>query len=166
MKDLPEQIEAQNAAYVAMTSEELAALPEDELFPAAQSRVEVRLSSNDFAALSHPQQVFEIVNTLEMEVNNGGLCQFFVNSSREYAPYVSVSLEEIGAYAHMELYDSFIHRCGIDLKELSSFQIHNVKEYKAQTERYPFDEFDSAFYDLPSLEDNLTRYIRSNISSF
>jgi prepilin signal peptidase PulO-like enzyme (type II secretory pathway) len=33
----------------------------------------------------------------EMEVNNGGLCQFFVNSSRECAPFISEALEAIGA---------------------------------------------------------------------
>ncbi len=35
-----------------------------------------------------------------MEVNNGGLCQFFVNSSREFAPDLSAALDAIGALEH------------------------------------------------------------------
>jgi len=31
------------------------------------------------------------------EVNNGGLCQFFVNSSSECVPFISKALEAVGA---------------------------------------------------------------------
>ena len=43
---------------------------------------------------------------LETEVNNGGLCQFFVNSSRIVAPFVSEYMAIVGAF---ELYLDFIN---------------------------------------------------------
>ena len=166
MKELPGQIEQQNQVYRAISASDLAALPDEDLFAAAQSRTEACLDAREFDALSHPQQVFIVVNTLEMEVNNGGLCQFFVNSSRNYAPYVSGSLAEIGAEAHKTLFDRFIHRRGIDLNDLSSFQIQRIKDFEKQVKRYPFDEYDDRFYELPSLEEPLTRYIRDNLNAF
>ena len=97
MKDAPkimEQLEQQRAQYAAMTPDQFAALPEDELFSAAQARIDAVVDAHEeildgFPLLSDPQKVFFALNYLEMEVNNGGLCQFFVNSSRVYAPLIS-----------------------------------------------------------------------------
>ena len=102
----------------------------------------------------------------KMEVNNGGLCRFFVNPSAEIAPYVSKYLGVIGANEHKELYDSFISDNGIDVSDLSSFIIDDVTEFKAQTERYPFNDFDNAFYELKPIQDHLIPYIREHISKF
>lgn len=173
MKDAPKVIKAleqQRSEFIAMTTEELSVLQDDALFSAAVARVEAYMDheaqEESFAALSLPQKVLYAVNCLEMEVNNGGLCQFFVNSSRMFAPYISEYLGIIGADAHKQLFDDFINRHGINLSDLSSFQIHRIEDYENQTKRYPFDEYDDAFYQLPSLEEVLTSYIKANLSFF
>ena len=174
MKDAPkimEQMEQQRAEYITLPTDQLAALPDEELFSAAQTRIDAIMDTHDeilegFSLLSDPQKVFFALNYLEMEVNNGGLCQFFVNSSRVLAPYISEYLGIIGATEHKQLFDGFIQKNNIDLSDLSSFKIRHVREFAAQAERYPFDEYDDAFYTLPSLEDSLTAYVKANISAF
>ncbi len=171
MKDMPQQIERQNETYRAMTTEQLAALSDEELFTAAECRIRcimdrIEDSQGGYAALSPQQKVVYAVNMLEMEVNNGGLCQFFVNSSRAVAPYISDYLGIIGDDDHKNLFDHFVCKYKINLNDLSSFQIQRAKDFQKQFERYPFDEYDNAFYQLDSLAAPLTAYIRSNIDAF
>ena len=174
LKDAPKisaQIEAQREEYCKLSPDALAALEDDELFFAAVSRAEAIVDSHDsvsegFDALKEHQKVLYAVNYLEMEVNNGGLCQFFVNSSRVVAPYISDYLGIIGATDHKALFDGFISKYGIDLSDLSSFEISRVRDFEKQAARYPFDEYDDAFYALDTLETPLVAYIRKNISAF
>lgn len=115
------------------------------------------------------KKVFYIVNYFDMEVMNGGLCQFFVNSSRELAPYISDCLHTIGATKYEKLYSDFVVKNNIDLRELDSFIIDEVDEYEAQTERYPFDDFDDKYYELyecESLEEMLVSYVKQNLDDF
>ena len=80
--------------YIDMSTEELSALSDDELYEAVIARLDHKINEYDdmqegINSLSYKQKVVYSVSYLEMEVNNGGLCQFFVNSSRYVAPYVS-----------------------------------------------------------------------------
>ncbi|MBR3809393.1 MAG: DUF4375 domain-containing protein [Clostridia bacterium] len=115
-------------------------------------------------ALNEKQRIIFVLDYMEMEINNGGLCQFFVNSSRVVAPIVSKYLEVTGAFKHKKLYDDFISQNNIDVNNLSSFDSNTHKEFSAQYERYPFDDFDNAFYELEPLETYLIPYIRENIN--
>ena len=47
-------------------------------------------------SLTDEERVVLAVEALEREVNNGGYDQFFVNSSREFAPTVVAALQRIG----------------------------------------------------------------------
>jgi hypothetical protein len=55
-----------------------------------------RLDYND---LSTPERVFLVIWELESEVNNGGFCQYFHNSSGALALHVVGALKTIGAPA-------------------------------------------------------------------
>ena len=72
----------------------------------------------------------------------------------------------IGAVEHKKLYDDFISKYGIDLNDLSSFDIEEAAEFEEQNQRYPFDEYDDAFYDMEPLETYLKKFIRENIKDF
>ena len=108
----------------------------------------------------------ERISIFDMEIQNGGLCQFFVNSSRFLAPYVDECLEDVGAKAHRQLLDEFISNNEIDLHNLHSFRVSNIEEYTAQTERYNFDAFDNSYCELTALQENIVAYIKANISEF
>lgn len=167
LKKSIEEFEKQNAVYLTLTTEGLKELPEEELFSAVWARTYKRVDElEDFRALPEKQRIFYAVNLLEAEVNNGGLCQFFVNSSREVAPYISEYLGVIGAMEHKELFDNFIEENQIDVNDLTSFICEDVEEFSEQTERYPFDDYDDAFYELEPLEEYLTSFIKNNIDEF
>ena len=99
----------------------------------------------------------------EMEVTNGGLCQFFVNSSSDCAPFISEALEAIGATELRNLFEQFVNDNDIDVADLSSFKISDVKEYEAQTKRFDFDSFDERFYDDENFHRQVIDYFRRNI---
>ena len=104
-----------------------------------------------------------------MEVQNGGLCQFFVNSSRDVAPYIIECLKIIGADSYKNLLSEFVEKHNINLNDLDSFMIEDVAEYEAQTERYPFDDFDDKYYELyenEPLEELLIVYVKDYLEDF
>ena len=157
--------------YLKMSSDELRQLSDEELFNAVLGRTEAKVDKFDaitdgVKALTGAERVFYVASYYEMEVNNGGLCQFFVNSSREVAPYLAECLGAIGANDHKKLFEDFISDNGIDLCNLSSFVINDADEFEKQNERFPFDDFDNAFYNLTPIQDLLIPYIREHISEF
>ena len=154
-----------------MSTEDLESLDDDELFTTILNRTEYKVDLYDdmiagVRSLTGVKRVFYVASYYETEVNNGGLCQFFVNSSRELAPELSACLAAIGANDHKELFDTFVADNNIDVNDLSSFIIDNTDEFKGQEERYPFDEFDDAFFALKTIEEYLIDYIREHISEF
>ena len=166
-----EEARANEKRFLEMTQDELSALSDDELFEAVVARTERKVDSFDewedgVNSLNPSQKIFYSVNWLEVEVNNGGLCQFFVNSSRMVASLVSEYMGIIGAVDHKKLYDDFISKYGIDLNNLSSFDIEDATEFEEQNQRYPFDEYDDAFYDIEPLETYLKKFIRENVKDF
>lgn len=150
---------------LAYTIDELEQLPDQELYEAVRARAEHKAELEDYgvSSLTEAQLVVYITSYYEMEVCNGGLCQFFVNSSRRFAPYLSQCLEVLGAEEHKKLFDDFVCANNIDLNDLSSFDIEKVEEFAEQNERYPFDEFDSAFYDLPSISECSYTYVKEHL---
>ena len=157
--------------YLEMSHNELKALSDDELFYAVMIRTEQKVGEyEDWAegvnSLNPYQKIFYSVNWLEVEVNNGGLSQFFINSSRMVAPLVSEYMAIIGAEEHKRLYDGFLEKYKIDSADIASFASNNWEEVEERYERYPFDEYDDAFYDMKPLETYLTKYARENLTEF
>ena len=171
LKKSIKELKEKEMLYLSMSNEDMASLSDDELFEAVLSRTEHKVDSFDeweegVNSLNNSQKIFYSINWLEVEVNNGGLCQFFVNSSRMVAPYISEYMSIIGANDHKELFDSFITNNNIDLSNLSSFDIDDVDEYEKQTERYPFDDYDDAFFDMEPLEVYLKKFAREYLKDF
>lgn len=109
-----------------------------------------------------------------IEMQNGGLCQFFVND-RQFAPLVPEALKAVGAKGYATLLNSFVAQHKIDLQNLSQFDLTiesidaDFSAYTDATELYPFDDFDDAFYDLygsEPLESYIVAYILKNVNSF
>ena len=119
-----------------------------------------------FSKISIEQKTVYILSIYDMEIQNGGLCQFFVNSSRSLAPYIEDNLNKIGATEHKKLFTEFIENNNIDVNNLDSFIISDVEEYEAQTKRYDFDSFDNKYIELPTLQSYITEYIKTNIEKF
>lgn len=171
LKRAVKDFEKRNQEYLSMTTSELKELPEEELFDAALARTEAKVDKYEdiidgVNSLTGAERTFYVTSYYEMEVNNGGLCQFFINSSREIAPELVDRLSEIGAVEHKALFESFINENAIDVNDLSSFVIDDVDEFETQAERYPFDDFDNAFFDLAPIQELLVPYLKEHISEF
>lgn len=159
--------------HINMNKAELLALNNEELYDAITDRVNYITQYLDaeecLEKLKAGVRVFYIIQTYEIEVNNGGLCQYFVNSSRLTAPYIMENLRQLGANMHADLLAGFVEKHGIALDDLSSFECDDIDEYEEQVERYPFDDFDDAFYQLydeEHLSDVLVMYVRAHIDEF
>ena len=157
--------------YIAMSTEELSALNDEELFSAISDRVDDEIYYSDdvesaLANANKQKQIFYTAYWYEAEVNNGGLCQYFANSSRATAPYLSEALEIIGAIKHKEHFDKFIDDNNIDVNDLSMFECEDVDEFEEKTKIFDFDKFDEKFYELGSIEEYLVKYARENIDKF
>jgi hypothetical protein len=117
------------------------------------------IQDDDLKLLTHKEQIFFVLSIYEMEINNGGLCQFFVNSSRAYAGLVIEFLEELGALEHLKLYQDFIVNNNIDFDNLDMFDMDDLEEFEEKNQLYPFDEFDDKFGELKPLCDYLEEFM-------
>jgi hypothetical protein len=68
----------------------------DSLLCALEEAIDLRQSRTPGHAPTEEERTLLAVMALEREVNNGGFDQFFVNSSRQYAPIIVSALETIG----------------------------------------------------------------------
>lgn len=170
MGDFMEEFKKRQEQYIGMSASELASLSDQELYEAAIARTESKVLQEDLIdgirAMSRPEQVFYVTFSYDAEIMNGGLCQFFVNSSRAFAPLVAECLGEISAMEHKELFEDFVSENRIDLNDLSSFVIEDAYEFEIQMGRYPFDTFDNSFYSLEPIQEYLTAYLRAHADSF
>lgn len=124
----------------------------------------VVIDINDTSITNEQRNVYSLL-TFEMEINNGGLCQFFVNSSRECAPFISDALTAIGETKIKNLYNQFVIDNSIDLNDLSSFAISSIDEYSEQVERFDFDSFDDKYYEDSNIHQLIINYARNNIDN-
>lgn len=159
------------AKFIKSTTEELSQLSDEELFSAVWVRAENKMihkknMQEGFRSLNEEQRIFYAVNYLEVEVNNGGLCQFFVNSSRMVAPLVGEYMGIIGAVEHQKLYEDFIRENRINTRDLSSFDSETLEVFQSQYSRYPFNKYDDAFYKMKPLQNYLIPYVRNHLEKF
>ncbi len=153
-------------SYNNMSAEELAALSDSKLCEVLWFRIDYKVETEGLEVLNDYEKVLYTVEYFDMEYLNGGLCQFFVNSSRMVAPFVSESLKVIGAEKHADMYDDFISKNGIDPGDLSAFDTDSIDKYIELSKKYPFDEFDDAFIKLGLLRPYLEEFVRENINEF
>lgn len=130
--------------------------------------------TEDGKELQGPEIPVFVLWLWNIEVQNGGLCQFFVNEG-EYASLVPTSLETVGAKEYAALFHDFVTKHHISLDDLSQFDLdiesedEDMSAYIDATELYPFDDFDDAYYELYSkkpLESYIAVFIQNNIDSF
>ena len=151
--------------------EKLLKLSDDQLFEAVYFyNLDLVESFPDEATalsqISPKRRIVFILSIFDMELQNGGLCQFFVNSSRSLAPYIDECLQAVGAEEHRKLFTKFVADNQIDLNHLDSFRISSVEEYATQTERYDFNSFENPYFELTPLQNFIVDYIKVQISEF
>ena len=106
----------------------------------------------DMSALSEPERIFYITQTLEMEVNNGGFSQFFYNSSGNFSNELVGAFTAIGANATAAICQKAISAFGRDIPVDRDEREEMLDELESDEFNEILEECDKAFYDY---EDNL-----------
>ncbi len=121
----------------------------------------------DMGKLSEAEKIFFLNNQLEQEINNGGLSQFFFNSSGDFANEIEYSLRSIGAVHTEKIYSKALLALGGELPEnrdereemLDNILTDNVSEL--------LNECDNEFYKyLDNLEELNYQFIIKNKEQF
>ena len=158
------------ARYTSLSAEELCELDDAELIEAATARINgiIREKNELMRAileLNPEQQVFYFVQNYVSQLESGGLWQYFADSSRRNVPYLSGSLEAIGAEEHLALFQSFIEKNHIDVNDPINFSTFDLRRSEENGSSL-FTDFDRAYRQLPPITEQLRAYIRSHITSF
>ena len=137
---------------------ELSSLSGDDLVVALAFPVD------DFSSMSQERKAAYTAACLELEVMNGGLCQFFANCP-DCVPYVPEALEAIGAAEHKALYEQFLADTGIDPLD-PVFQTEDMDAFSRLYELWPWEDFDDAYLSLTPIPELLEAYVQSNPNAF
>ena len=122
------------------------------------------LPTEDFPDMSDHQKVTYTAACLELEIMNGGLCQFFANHP-DCAAHVPAALEALGAAEHLALYQKFLADTGIAPLD-PMFQTEDMEQFSALYDLYPWDDFDSAYCALTPMAQLLEDYIAAHPEAF
>ncbi len=154
--------------YVGMSSEELLELYNNERVFAVIMRIENIIDkcgdmNEALEQLNDTQRTVYAVYSYEAEVTNGGIMQFFTNSSRAVIPYVSKGLQEIGAAEHKKIFDILISRYEIDTEALATAEGDELDELLEEYGRYPLENFDASYLTIEPMQENIEEYVKANI---
>lgn len=139
---------------------DLTALSGDTLVTA----ISLKYLGSDPKALSPEERTVYIAASLELEIMNGGLCQFFANAP-DCVPHVPEALDALGATEHKALYQQFLADTGIDPLD-PMFQTEDIEEFSRLYDLYPWDDFDNTYLTLTPIPELLEAYIRSHPDAF
>ncbi|MCD8335492.1 MAG: DUF4375 domain-containing protein [Clostridiales bacterium] len=142
------------------TLEEAAALSDEELWACVTA-------SLDDDALTAPgaKRTLHTAFLFDMEVQNGGLCQFFDNCP-ESVPYLEDALAALEAEPYRELFHDVVVKQSVDVHQVGSSGTAQMVHCGEQCENCPLNAFDSAYCDLygeTPLEALCVRYARAHL---
>ena len=121
-------------------------------------------SLSDFEDMSPERKTAYTAACLDLEIMNGGLCQFFANCP-DIAAYVPEALDRLGAAEHKTLYEQFLADNAIDPLD-PLFQTETIEEFSRLYDLYPWDDFDDAYCILTPMSELLEAYIQANPNAF
>ena len=162
-----QEAQAKGGTVLHATSEELAAMPDEELYEELQDRTMGALGMDALgylARLPEPIQAFAQVNLFLIAFDDGGIFGALTNDDvKLIAPELPAALTEIGAEPHREMLEAFFAENHIDSADLSAFA---WKRRKTLVKQYDFDAFDDRFSEFPELRELLTVYARQHLELF
>ncbi|MBQ2848437.1 MAG: DUF4375 domain-containing protein [Clostridia bacterium] len=114
--------------------------------------------------------VLAVIN-FDFEIQNGGLCQYLVNEDNDNIVKITDYLRMVGTEEQAKLLETFTAENGIELK---SVETNNADDFLEFEKSKPFDEFDRAYMDIytpdeewgPDFNGQIVSYIQDNIEDF
>ena len=150
--------------YGGQTIKQLIAMRDSHRVDSVVSAVEEALRGKPREELSSAELVVLAVEALEREVNNGGYEQFFVNSSREFAPVIVSSLQSIGCPKVAGITTDAISALGLPEK-FDSDMVERAALTLLEDGRNALSQCDSRYFENDeSIEQRLFSYIEQRQS--
>jgi hypothetical protein len=136
----------------------------DSLVLAFEQAIGKKAAREGTHSLTDEERTVLAVEALEREVNNGGYDQFFVNSSREYAPIIVGALQRIGCNETADITQKAIEALGIsDLRSDAIEAVICVGDEKRDDKLSRCD--DSYYESTEPIAERLFAFIKANSSS-
>ena len=127
-------------------------------FEQAMDQKAARVGENK---LTFVERIILAIEALEREVNNGGYGQFFVNSSREYAPIIVDALRRIGCPKTAEITQKALRI--VQHAPMTDDEIENGTWEENEERQDAFGECDSIYFERPeNIEESLFAFIKAN----
>ena len=150
-----------------LDSDSLMKLSNDDLYEAIYFKLLdfVESCENEESALAvmnENQKAFYVLSLYDSEIQNGGLAQFFSNSTSTLAPFVSGFLEKMNLKEHKNLFDDFLRNNNIDLTRES---LEDFFAFYDIPDQY-WEDFDENYADLSDMQNALGTLVRQNINDF
>jgi uncharacterized protein DUF4375 len=151
--------------YNGETVDELIALEgkyrTDSLVLAFEQAMDQKASRIGAHKLTAEERVILAVEALEREVNNGGYGQFFVNSSREYAPVIVDALRRIGCSKTAEITHKALKI--VEKTPMTDEEIENGTWEENEERQEELGECDTLYFERPeNIEESLFVFIKAN----
>ena len=109
----------------------------------------------------------DVIEHEKLDIEELGLRLYLAEYSREeHIPYLSESLEAIGAYEYKKVFDDFLVQNNIDVNDLSAFAKIIDKDYYKQAEVYHFEDTDRKIREMSGLLPLLAKYIKEHMELF
>lgn len=157
--------------YESMSSEELLKLPDEDFCEAIKVRAEKKFYKNGagnaiFSSMREAEKLVLTLSIFELEFSNGGLSQYYFNSSNVTASYFSDSLAMIGAEDHKRIYDDFVRENKINYAFLCDIADAYSYDFGKFISLYTFNEFDERFASLPDFTPLFDAFLLNNKEMF
>lgn len=111
--------------------------------------------------LTPEERIILAIEALEREVNNGGYGQFFVNSSRKYAPIIVDALRCIGCPKTAEVTQKALKI--VQKTPMTQKEIENGTWEENEERQDALSECDSRYFERPeNIEECLLAFIKVN----
>ncbi len=111
--------------------------------------------------LTAEERIILAIEALEREVNNGGYGQFFVNSSREYAPIIVDALRRIGCPKTAEITSKAMKI--VQKAPMTDEEIENGSWEENEERQEALGECDTLYFERPeTVEERLFAFIKAN----
>ncbi len=125
----------------------------------------------DFDAQSPHFQALFVVFILDMEVQCGGIAQYFYNNGSLYACRTEDALRQVGLAEMADLYAGFVENEQITMEEIDGYrqQFPTLETIGQLSALHPFDGFDEAYMQLRDslqLERTVLSYIDAHPEMF
>jgi len=133
----------------------------DSLVVAFEQAIDQKAQHGGVQSLTDEERVVLAVEAFEREVNNGGYDQFFVNSSREFAPTIVGALKRIGCKLTAAITQRAIAALGVS--ELTSEAIDAAMAGNNEQRLAKLNRCDDSYHkNAEPIADRLFAFIKAN----